>query len=543
MPKKETTDAPFVRQTEQGLKTLTAEGHVALAKMVTNTNERVYAFKPGVDPMIGAAAFARLSRSENGSRVVIADEFIGFGQDEKSEQLLRRVVTMFGDDSVMQLYPMMMGIDAVSNLAIKRLENGRLAAYLEQSSRYLRFDKKDESGNYQYVVPSELPEKVRQHYVEKLDTVFDIYSELYQKVLAHLLGTQTKPEDMSDRAWHTTCHAQACDTVRGLLPAATKASLGIVASSQAFYNLILSLQAEQLPELNRVGDEILTAARAIAPVLFERADNPTRGGIISANRRDTRAETRALAAKLAKSHGLSDMPETGRFVKLHAVDGLEDQLIAKILFDDSSFGYTTWLEAVKKMSKKEKEDVLSTYVGKRDNRRVKPWRAFETLQYSFEIQCDFGAFRDIHRHRMVDGFEWQKLTPKLGYETPELITKIGAKDRYQEAFAVSEALYDYLVDNNFEEQAQYATLFGHNMRFSFTINARSLFHSAELRTAVQGHWSYRTVYMDMVKEVEKKHPFITRYMKFLNTDDSAELARLDAEFAQQKKLDALDSEI
>lgn len=142
---------------------------------------------------------------------------------------------------------------------------------------------------------------------------------------------------------------------------------------------------------------------------------------------------------------------------------------------------------------------------------------------------------------MVDGFEWQALNPELGHAVPALVEEIGATEAYEQAFATSQAAYKELAENGYQDQAQYATLFGHNMRFSFTINARSLFHSAELRTTLQGHPSYRKVYQEMIAQVEEQHPFITRYMKFLNTDDNAELARLDAERAQEAKLAALNS--
>lgn len=532
---------PLVRETESGLKELTDAGKEALGDIVTDVEGQVFAFKPGVDSTVAAASFARLSRSSNGARVVIADEFINFGQDGKSDDLLRRVVTQFGDDSVMQLHHMAVGIDDVSNLATKKIENGRLAAYLEQSSRYLRFDLKDENGNYRYVVPEEFDAETTAAYKEKMDTIFDIYSELYQKALAHLLATKQKPEGMGERAWHNACHAQACDSVRGLLPAATKASLGVVGSTQAFYNMILSLESEPLAEIRTIGSKVLEAVNMVAPVFFERASNPNRGGLITENRRETRKNSRELAKTLAEQYEDQLEQQTGAYVKLHTTDGTENQLVAKVLTDNSNLPYGTWLEAVDGFTDDEKLEVLDTYVGTRENRRVKPGRALETVQYTFEIQCDFGAFRDIHRHRMVDGFEWQALNPELGHAVPALVEEIGATEAYEQAFATSQAAYKELAENGYQDQAQYATLFGHNMRFSFTINARSLFHSAELRTTLQGHPSYRKVYQEMIAQVEEQHPFITRYMKFLNTDDNAELARLDAERAQEAKLAALNS--
>jgi hypothetical protein len=227
-------------------------------------------------------------------------------------------------------------------------------------------------------------------------------------------------------------------------------------------------------------------------------------------------------------------------VKLISADGSEDELVAKILTDNSNEPFEYVQAVVSKLTDLQKQEVIQTYIGTRDNRRVKPYRAFEFPHYFFEIQCDYGAFRDIQRSRLIDGLEWQNLTPYLGHIAPPVIAEAGLTELYEKAFQISSDLYDTLVAKGYTDQAQYATLFGHIMRFSFKANARSLIHTTELRTTPQGHPSYRKVYQDVFACIEKAHPNIAAAMIFVGKDEDPELARLGAERNQQRKLELLD---
>ena len=522
---------PLVFKTEEGLSELTDAGREAIAPFVTDTDAQVYGFTSEADSLMVAASMARLSRNSNGARVILASEFIG--KEDKDNALLKRVVTDFGDDSVMQLYPVQLVFEDVSNIATKAIERGRLAAYLEQSSRYLRFDQKDNEGNYRYLVPEELDAVTKDEYRENMDEIFDIYSNLYVQVRTHI--EEASAETVHDAAWRNACHAQACDSIRGLLPSATKATVGFEGSAQALYNMILKLESENLPELRNLGRAALSAVRQIAPVFFERADVPERGQLISDNRRETRNGSRELTSRLVEQHVGDVEQETGTYVKLISTDGDENQLIAKIFSDSSQLSYAQIEPIVAGLSDAEKQEVIDIYVGDRYNRRVKPGRAFEYPHYEFEIQCDYGAFRDIQRGRMVDGFEWQQLQPYLGHGRPAIIDQAGVADSYEKAFEISQNTYELLKERGYDDQAQYATLFGHNMRFTHKINARSLVHSAELRTTPQGHPSYRKVFQDMVSQIEEVHPHITRVMRFMNQGEDLELARLGAERAKQQR--------
>jgi thymidylate synthase ThyX len=521
----------YVTKSAEGVLALTEAGRDAIEPWVTDLDSNVFAFTPESDSLAVAAGMARLSRNGNQLLTILADEFIGMGS--KDSDLLHRVVTEFGDDSVMQLYPMQMVFEGISNIATKEVEWGRLAAYLEQSTRYLRFDTKDAEDHYAYYTPKEFDPKTFAEYETSMNEIFDIYSDLYQKIYAYFVSISKEPEEARTARWRQAVHAQACDSIRSILPASTRATVGVVGSAQAFHNMIMNMEAHPLPEMNELGRKALEAARGVAPVFFERTDNPERGGLISAQKVTSRVESRALANELMPDVEVD--PRTGPYAEIVSVNGTEDDLVAKILVDSSDKSYKFVLEVVAHLTDEEKQKVIETYVGERFNRRVKAGRAFELVDYVFEGQIDYGGWRDVQRGRMVDGLKWQDLRNELGHVRPEVIDKAGLADQYEEAFKISAKLHDTLIDRGYVDQAQYATLFGHIMRFSMKSNARSLMHTIELRTTPQGHPAYRKFFQDLYDQIAEIHPNIARAMKFVSKDEDLELARLGAERAMEAK--------
>jgi thymidylate synthase ThyX len=513
---------PNITRTDEGVLSLTETGKAAIETWVTDVDSNVYAFTPEADSLAVAAAMARLSRNSNSLQTIIADEFLD--KENRDSDLLHRVVTEYGDDSVMQLYPMQMVFEGISNIATKEVEWGRLAAYLEQSTRYLRFDIKDTAGRYSYYSPTEFDAKTLAEYESATTEIFDIYSALYQKVYAYIEKSSDTPEKERTGGWRRAVHAQACDGVRALLPASTKATVGVVGS--AMYNMILNMESHELPEINELARKTLAAARGVAPVFFERIDKPDRGGLISGNKTTARDNSQELATALL---GEEAMPNQGPSAEIVHVNGSEDDLVAKILVDSSAVSYSYAVATVTKLSADEKQSVIDTYVGDRYNRRVKPGRAFEAIDYMIEGRIDYGGFRDIQRSRMVDAFDWQPLGVRLGHVKPAIIDEAGLTEEYEKAFALSEKLHAFLIEQGYRDQAQYATLFGHVMRFTMKVNARSLVHTIELRTTPQGHPAYRKFYQDVHDQIAKIHPAIARTMTFVSKSEDEALARLGAE--------------
>lgn len=520
---------------QDGRFSITEAGYEYLDSVVTNSTGNVYAFTEQLSPVTIAAAMARLSRRGDDMRITLLDEFAGkMGQDGK---LLQRVITAYGDDSVQQLAGIHFVIENASNLLTKKLEWGRLAAYLEQSTRYIYFDQKDEKGRYKYYMPKDFDKKTKAQYKKTLDTIFELYSDMVHRLTDYVTEHSDVPEKDRDMAFRGAVRAQACDAVRPVLPVATKSTVGIFASGQALESLIMHLQSDPLPEAQDTGKYLLQEARKVVPMFLERADKPERGGAAIAYRANTQKAMAELAQQSLPQQHAADSGEPVTLVDFWPRNELD--LVGDMLYEHSSLPLKAIRESVVSWPYDQKLQAFSTYMGERLNRRHRPGRALEKAHYSWDIVCDYGIFRDLQRHRMVDDLTWQQLTPRYGYDIPALIEEAGLTDQFEKCFDLSLELYSHLQTAGYELEAQYATLLGHRMRWKVTMNARETFHFNELRTSPQGHPGYRKLVQQMHEKLAEVHPLMAEAMRFVNQGEDEALTRLAAERYTQFKLQQL----
>lgn len=526
---------PYVELEGDRLK-ITPKGQQYLKEIVTDHKGPVYAFYGKASPLMIAAAMARLSRRGSDLREIFLDEFAATG-DQDASGLIHRVVTAYGDDSVQQLVGMHLVVEDASNLLTKLLEWGRFGAYLEQSTRYIYFDQKDKNGHYRYFVPEDLDKNTKAQYSKVMDQIFDLYSKMVRQITDYVREKTGEPPDARElTAWKGATRAQACDAVRPVLPVATKATVGLFGSSQAIESLILHLLSEDLPEARKTGQQILKEARKVIPAFLERTDRPDRGGATTAHR----ANTRTKIKELAKLHIPAPKDKAQEVVQLlDYFPKNELSILPHLLLGFSQASTAEISKALKHLSPNERQEILKSYMGERLNRRHKPGRALEIPHYLWEVVTDYGIFRDLQRHRVVDAFEWQPLGINLGYEIPELVKEAGLVEDFKKCFSLSEKLYKKLTEAGYETQSQYAVLFGHRMRFRLSLNARAAFHFIELRSAPQGHPGYRRIVNKMHQTIAKVHPIIAAGMRFVNKDEDPELTRMAAELATQYKLEKL----
>lgn len=529
----------------------TPDERALLARYCTNVDRPVFALR-GLPEVVKGALFARYSRSPKSLRRLLLDEFVddlpdgtagapdappaGGGGAGRAERLYERVFGAYGDDSVAQLGGAHVALEQVSNLLTKVVEWGRLAAYLEQSTRYIPYDDRP-GGRYRYYRdPDVLAGPLGHEYVATLDAVFDTYASLLPRMRAWAERTYPQDAETSDRAYGATITAKVCDVLRGLLPAATTSNVGMFASGQAYEGLLLRLRAHELAEARAVGDALLAELREVIPAFLTRVDRPDRGGAWSDYLAETRDATREVAAEL-----LGDVePEASDEVTLVDWDpDAEAELVTGMLYPHTHVPEEQLRRRVERMSVEERWRVVRAYVGDRGNRRHKPGRALERLTYRFDVCGDYGAFRDLQRHRMAT-IEWQPLTPRHGYATPPEIDAADADDpgiaaAWHRALEAEGELAERLAAD-LPAQAQYPVGFAYRLRYSVQLNARAAMHLIELRTQPQGHASYRRVARRMHDLIASQagHPVVAEMMRF--ADHSAtELERLEAERAADRR--------
>lgn len=518
---------------------LTAVERAALAPYFTNLDAPVFALR-NLPEVVKGALFARYSRSPKSVRRLFVDEFLDHVQSgefhdvgvERAERLYERVFDEYGDDSVAQLGSVHLACEGVSNILTKILEWGRLMAYLEQSTRYIAFDTKV-NGRWRYVVPPELEaHPLRAEYERVLDRLFETYAQWLPKLEKYFSQKFPRGPYDPEGAYRRSIRAKALDTLRGILPAATQSNVGMFGSGQAFEALLLRMRAHPLGEARRCADMILTELRKVIPAFLRRVDRADRGGLWTEYLRETRLQTLALTRRYTRALAPLDRPE----VTLTEFDPEgELKVVAAAMYAHTHLPDDQLLALARNMTVEEREAVLRAYVGERRNRRHKPGRAFERTFYRFDVLTDYGAFRDLQRHRMLT-IEWQPFSPMHGYDTPEAIVEAGAESDWRLAMEQSAALYQKLVEASLEEIAPYTLCFAYRIRFYLHMNAREAMHILELRTTPQGHPVYRRVCQQMHRLIAEQagHRAIAAAMKYVNYED-VELERLEAERARDAR--------
>lgn len=523
-PAPEDTNQPLLEKLANGSNKITDAGKAWLGESVTSVHGNVYAIKPALSSATVAAAMARFSRRGGDLRITILDEFVG--KDDKDEQLLRQAITDFGDDSVGQLAGQYIVIENASSLLAKKLERGRLSAYLEPSIRSIDFEQKDASGHYKYYLPPQFKAPVLKKYTSAMDQIFGLYSEMLEKLINFIGANDKTPKNRQDDFWKNEIRSQARDALKPILPVATKSTVGIFADAQSLESLIIRLLADDLPEARQAGQEILDEAKKIIPIFLDQTDKPERGGARIAYLASTRRTVVKLAQKyLPPSHTAINM-SGANLVDYHPKNELD--IVADILFEHSDDSLENLKKLASGWSYAKKAKILDAYCGERLNRRHKPGRALEKVHYSWEVVCDYEVFRVLQRHRMVDDLGYQALTPRYGYDIPEIIEKVELIDRFERCFDISLKLYSQLQAAGYPLEAQYATLFGHRMRWKVTYNAREAFHIHELHTHPHGRPECRALVREMHEKIMEVHPLLAKQMIFVNQTEDPELATLAA---------------
>jgi len=192
---------------------------------------------------------------------------------------------------------------------------------------------------------------------------------------------------------------------------------------------------------------------------------------------------------------------------------------------------------VEMLGAEERVALLRDLIGARENRRHRPGRGFEALRYRFEIVSDYGAFRDLQRHRMLT-CQWQALTPHLGAEVPEEVELAGAGDDYRRALEISRTEYERLVDAGLRDAAPYAVCLGYRIRYVLDMNARAAMQLIELRSGREGHPSYRAVAHALHARIADVHPAVAAAMNHVDRETEPRLERILSEIRTQARRDA-----
>ncbi len=517
------------------METFTDEERERLAPHFTNLDRPVFGLV-NLPETVKGALFARYSRYPGTLRRLFLEEFadsvpevppIEGAEGQRAAELYERIFVGYGDDSVAQLGGAHIACEWTSNLLTKILQRPRLAAYLEQSTRYIAYDAQIEGFGYRYHRDA----RFGQAYEHAMDDLFATYARLLEDTSAWVADRFPAGEGESPAAHRRAVRAKALDLVRGLLPAASLSHVGMYASGQTYEQLVLHLLAHPLAEARAYGAMLLEELQHIIPSFVSRVPRDDRGGRWIEFLRERRSAADTVAARLGLE---SRAPEAGPSVRLVRSHGTEEELLAALVYESSALSEEDALRAVVRLGADERAALLRELVGTRENRRHRPGRGFETLRYRFEIVSDYGAFRDLQRHRLLT-CQWQRLTPDLGADVPHELVAAGLGGEFERALDVSRGEYDRLHGDGLADEAPYALCLAFRIRYVLELDAREALHLIELRSGREGHPSYRAVAHEMRRAIAAVHPNVAAAMSFVDDSTEERLERLLSEMRNEAK--------
>lgn len=498
------------------------------------------------------ALMSRYSRTDKSMRRIFLDEFLK--NKNRGEEFYNRVLLEYGDDSVAELGEAQIAIEGLSNIAVKKIEDRRIGlSYLEKSSRYVAWNKK-ENGRYRFYRDADISKsRFADMYEESCNFSFDVYSKNIEPMINYVRekypiekysfkdSTDEKEKLFSklkndadiksaNMIYKGSTKAKALDILRGLLPASTLTNVGITGNGRAFEYLLTILGSSELKEEQDLASKIKKELDTTIKSFVRRADDKY-GKAFQKYLKDVKNTSRKITLKEIKPN-----PKKGTTTKLvdyESENSAIDKIITGIMYEQSpSTSYQDILKHVKKMSKENKKKIIVEFIKIRTNRRHRPSRAFENIYYTFDLCNNFGMFRDFHRHRALT-LERQLLTTDHGYNIPNEIKILGIEKEYAECMNKTKETFENMR-KKFPEQAQYVVNFGYNYPYFMKFNLREACHLIELRTVPQGHVDYRRVAQQMFKQINNIHPNLSKIMKYVDMKEY-DLERFESEKRTEEK--------
>ncbi len=533
-----------------------------LSRLVTNVNSNIYAIKIGryLPPEQAGALQSRYSRTSLTGRALLLKEFLP--NRNKGREFFKAWLADFGDDSIQEMPGgLPLSCEFISDLAAMKIEESRIgASFIRKSTRYVAFDKKLPNGEFMFYNDKRISEsKFSDEYTSLMRALFESYTRnmpVMQKYVAEINpfeeqtfsingesfklpefkhGLEEKlgiSEEELKKAYDSSVKAYALDLLRDYLPLSTLTHMGISMNARAYDNLISKLSASQLAEFRWIGKRISVELEKLAPSLIGKSREKYQNKQVEfltkkeINIRNSLQDILSSATPAENPESCSLFDYTGYGTE--SPDAYSQTILASQILHDNSRGLSISdaKRIIESLSAQRKKEIITAYVGDRKDRRQKPGRAFESVNYSFDLTGRIGILRDYKRHRIGTQI-MQPVSPNLGFEVRKQYDAIGISDDYRSKMAEVKALYDRMY-MELPDEAQYVVTFGFKSRWSYSFNARQAFHLIELRTSPQGHEDYRRLTQDIYRAIDKVHPTIASYIEYVNLK-RFELGRLNSE--------------
>jgi thymidylate synthase ThyX len=456
----------------------------------------IYLLSPrALSPETIAVAFAKTSRAPESFREIAAEL-----SDEKSAQFHEKWVVGYGHSSVAEHAVLHIAFENVSRIAIESIEGNRLASYTEKSTRYQKWGPDD------FTIPPELDgHPLRDEFISTVRLLFSTYAESLDPVKSLILSKSPRRENETDEGYDRRIRSQYVDVCRFILPAAAIANVGMTANARVIESVIRKMLSHPLMEVKQIGEKTKEVVKGEVPTLVKYADAVP---YLVETVQELGIRDQGLGITNRQSSIENRKSDWCTLID-YDKDG-ERKVLAAALYRFNEMPYADALAYIKSLKKKERAALAESLL-KRLTRFDVPLRELEYCNYTFDLVMDQGAYAEFKRHRMMSQTP-QRLTTRLGYTIPRLITEAGFGSKYEAAMEAAIQMYEKLYAIS-PDVAQYIVPNAFNRRVLAQFNLREAFAFCQLRSASNAHFSIRRVAQKMYEQMSAVHPLLTQYMK------------------------------
>ncbi len=465
-------------------------------------HRRVVVVAP-MPPEKSAYALARYSRSPDS----ITDS-LAWVKDHSAAKFLASFYFQYGHASIADLGHCIFCFEGISELAAIEIEDEQLWDGQAKSSRYQDFSR----GSV--IVPDELRgSPLESVYAAAAADQLRSYLDLHAALIEPLREANPKPEAMKAGAYRRTIDARAFDVARYLLFAGISTNIGQVTSIRTLEKQMRKLGVSDYAEVRSLAEEMHEACAAppacgleadgeaepLAPTLAKYAD----------------PDTSQLRARERVAAWASQNFDPGSYAAPRDVDLVQpcdalDESVASWLYAVTDHPFRVILDAVSGWSAARKMEVLDTALEGRHLRDefMQPFRS--GYRYVFDVVCDIGAYRDMHRHRRCQQIR-QAFSDRLGCERPELLDEAGVGEIFDRALAAA-AEARAAIRAASEPASHYLLPFAARCRSLFKMDFAEAEYIIRVRSGVKGHISYRRIAWEMRERIVEAEPDLGRLL-------------------------------
>ena len=426
-------------------------------------------------PAVQATVLAKYSRSAESAREIL----VRLTEDE-ADKFQEKWVVSYGHNSVAELASVAVCLEGISIVASKFIESWQRPGYSEKSTRYQVFSRDS------FVTPPGAPATMKRF----AGRFYDAYERLMDPMLKICAAKMGKDPDDPKSVEDRLVKARAFDNLRYLLPAGTGTNVAVNAYVRDIRDMITHLRGSTNPEFRSLGDKLHDAVQQVVPTLVKHTEPDT---------------FELPIGNLGNISSRFSMTKPNWYVDLHKPHLLPDKQVAQKSFeatigDRHGMSWTSFCK----------------YMEGRTQWQEVP-KVFKTLPISFDIMMDYGAYRDLQRHRRCEQYA-EPLTANYGYLVPDDIVGTDLEPEYRAAMESIELYGDDSVVHD-ADLMQYMIPLGYLHRSVFQMDLRELYYIVELRTKPQGHISYRRVAYEMFRRAKEHYPEAMQWCRAVVPDE------------------------